>query len=312
MKKNIYFGGAKNYSDLIFKGLKKENYSIINELNSSVDIIYWIYGGGPKLYKNLYYWLNPRKKIIIHWIGTDVLVWGRKINSNNLRTRIYYKLWKSVIKYKVKTGQCINLAGAEWLKDELNEIGITSIVVPITSINLEIIKYINRTKNDRLYDFISYTPYERFEFYGGHKIVEIAKVMKDRKFLLVMPDLQNLNKLDLKYPPNVKIIPQINFIEMQKYLSNSKCFLRFTEHDGLSLSVLEALMHGLNVIWTYNFDYCKYINFYEMKTTEIIELLYKTVNEQIPKNDAHEFVLTNFSVNKIQNIMTEIFEKIKF
>jgi hypothetical protein len=80
---------------------------------------------------------------------------------------------------------------------------------------------------------------------------------------------------------------------MQELYSKSKFFLRFTEHDGLSLSVLEALYFKLQVLWTYSFPHV-----YHIKNNDIlIESLPDIVNEWRPNDEGHEYVLNNYSIN---------------
>lgn len=308
MKKTIYFGGDISYKNLILGSLKKYDLVESIELNKNVDIIYWVYGGGPQLIKYIYYWLNPKKVIIIHWIGTDVLTWYQKIRQGKTKSKLYYGLWSFVNIMKSRMGKCINISGSEWLKNELSELRIESIVVPITSINSRTLEFIGNTPN-KIYDFITYVPYNRIDFYGGDKVLKFARKMPSKKFLMIFPDLPSINEVKIDLPANIKVSAKIEFKEMQTLISQSKCFLRFTNHDGLSLSVLEALMHGIEVIWTHKFDYCKYVNFSYMRDDEIVKLMEDTVKDFTFRKDAHDFVTNTFKDEHIGVKMEEIFDK---
>ena len=72
------------------------------------DVIYCV--GGVDVSENFFYRMAAlfKKKIIVHWIGTDVLTYTKKYNENN----------------KVINKKCINLAGSALLQSELSQIGV--------------------------------------------------------------------------------------------------------------------------------------------------------------------------------------------
>jgi hypothetical protein len=307
--KKIFFGGAINYKNSITSSFGKLELEVVENLSKSVDIVYWVYGAGPNLLSNIRLWLNKKPFLILHWIGTDVLVWNEKIKNGRLKSKLYYQIWKLLIKYKQKRGSLINLSGAEWLKDELEEIGISSIVLPITTINEDLIK-IDSGNTNRNIDFISYTPFARFEFYGGTKILELAELLPEYNFLLILPDISEIKaNLFKKIPKNVNLSAQINFDEMQKLLRNSKCFLRFTKHDGLSLSVLESLLANTHVLWTHEFPFTQKINLNSNKNDILKQLMIIISNWQLNQS-GRDFVIKNFVSSKFVSNFNTIFNEI--
>lgn len=305
----IFFGGDLSYKNMILEVLRKEDFVLVNNYSKYVDIIYWVYGGGPDLLSNISIWIKKRPFMIIHWIGTDVLNWKMKLEQGNFISKIYYRLWKFIINVKMRKGGLINLSGAEWLKEELFEIGIKSEVIPITTINKDLIN-LNSYNDIREIDFISYTPFNRFDFYGGPKILKFAKLLPEYKFTLILPDQNKINYNFFKtLPSNVELKPKIEFFEMQRLLRNSKCFLRFTKHDGLSLSVLEALLANTQVIWTYKFPHTQIINLSESDAI-IINKLKNIINNWEPNECGRKYVIDNYTSNNFKDMFNKILDKI--
>ena len=306
-EKYIYFGGDLSYKKLILESINNERL-VETQTIGQADIVYWTYGTGPRLKTHLRVWISRNKKIIIHWIGTDVLIWSNKLTKyNNMRSYLHYRLWRWMIKHKQRKGDLHNYAGSTWLKSELSSIGISSEVLPITSVSEELVHSYRRV-NNRKYDFVSYVPLSRYDFYNGDLIIQIAKIMPDKKFLIIHPDANDLKDVHNICPGNVRVYPKIDFYKMQKLLANAKCFLRFTKHDGLSLSVLEALLAEQQVFWTYQFPDTHKVELSSTPNDVLIQSLRTVVEEWEPNESGRSNVLKNYTISA----MAERYEKVVF
>lgn len=305
-KYKITFDGALSYKGFIVASLG-ENYEYLNDMDySNADIIYRVYGLSPNFKKknNLLFY---RKKLIIHWIGTDVLSRVRRSKSKNIKTLIKYRLWNYIIRRKTKNGNLLNFAGAPWLVEELKETGISAEFVPISSLKKENINNKSNT-GKRLYDFLSYIPIGRFEFYGGDYVLKLARELKQYRFLIIHPDIDKCHKINkINYPDNIVIMPKITFDKMPEIYNNCKCLLRFTEHDGLSLSVLEAMAYGLQVFWTYKFPFTQRIDL--KKIDDALQIISKIVSKWSFNLDGRNFVLKNYEIDVCKVKFKELFNR---
>lgn len=290
----IAIGGSEYHSNIVKAILKNEsNLEIVSskKLNDA-DIIYWIFGRGPSLIKYPRLWIQKKPILIIHWIGTDVLNETNKMQKKWL-SRFYFKVWDIVFRYKSNNGGIINFAGAPWLVEELQKVSISSTYVPLTTLDQSTIESHNENYI-RKFDFISYVPYNRFEFYGGDKIVNIARRWANYKFLIIHPDVENI---PLNYsetmPSNIVFYPHIPKTEMQNLYCNSKFFIRYPKHDGLSLSVLESMFYKMQVLWIYDFPYTIKIKNEKWLSDSIPEL----INNWSLNDNGHKYVLENFFVS---------------
>ncbi len=305
-KINVFFGGDISYKSIVANFLETD--ILINEVNAIKDaqLIYWVYGSGPKLtLKTLPFWLKSKQKIIIHWIGTDVLSRVTKSKSKKIKTAIFFRIWNKLIEFKVKKKYMLNLCCAPWLCDELKQININSKYIPLTTIPGE---KRNFKEKKREYDFMTYLPHSRWDFYNGDIILRIAKELKSRKFLLCIPDINNESHLQKDFRlPNITVISKIPHEQMTEYYRKSKCFLRFTNHDGLSLSVIEALMNKLHVFWTYHFPYVQFINITDSESLK--DRLNDFTENWEPNSYGQEYAYNNLNIRSIKNMFSKLFRQ---
>jgi len=274
----------------------------------TADIIYWIFGKGPSPRKNFLLWIRKKPIFLIHWIGSDVLN-EKNENPRKILPKLYSLLLNILIKFKTKRGGIINFAVTPWLVDELQNLNISSIYVPLTSIDKS--KLGNNTGPFvKEFDFISYVPSNRFEFYGGDKIIDLAKRWTDYKFLIIHSDLDEIPlEYSKKMPSNVVFSPRITGTPLYDLYRRSKVFIRFTKHDGLSLSVLESMYYKLQVLWVYDFPYTIKIKDQNWLSDSIPEI----INNWQPNEDGSKFVLEKFSISSWKtDFLTAIKQNIKF
>jgi len=304
----VYFGGDLSYKDIVYSFLKKNMLVIEVDSLREADLIYWVYGNGPALnFKNLKFWVFSRnQKLILHWIGTDVLNHLIKIKSKKLKSRVYYRIWNYLILRKIKNKAMFNFCCAPWLCEELEGAGIISSYLPLTTIKKELFDF---PEKGRDFDFMSYLPQGRMDLYNGEYILNIARQMTESKFAIIIPDINSVSELKLvDVPANVIIFPRIEFSKMTEIYRNSKCFIRLTKHDGLSLSVMESLANRLQVFWTYDFPHVHKVNINDEKG--VLESLKLIINSWSPNNDGQTYVLNNLNLPEIEKQFTTYFLKI--
>lgn len=233
-----------------------------------------------------------RKRVIYHWIGTDVwYLLGNLISDfkNREYNRFIYKLFYKFLGHFAD----YHLCGSGNLKDELSLMGIKADVVPMLplDVNIEITPL---PKNLAVY---SYLPATRHEFYGSRVLVKLAKEFPQIKFLITgSVGRQNL--------PNIKCYPLDSDIE--KLYRQSTIIFRLPEHDGMSLIVLEALLRGKQVIWNYKFPYCHYAtNFKEAKGA-----LKKNITQPTLNYEGANYIKTNFDPKDISKKLINIYQTV--
>lgn len=295
----LTFGGSVNYKSYITKYLSSSITILDDNDFLQADIIYWIFGPGPDLVRFFFKWFNPRVIIIIHWIGSDVLYIKEKVNVVNLRKNAYYKLWLFVNKWKARQKRVFHFASAEWLVAELAEIGLDSTYLPISSIDDALLskEFSNVSKT---YDFYAYFPYHSPEIYNGALILEIADRMSEFKFVFVHPDLNECDIQKLNYPANVKALPRQTHDEILDLFKQTKCLLRFTKHDSLSLGVLEALASQMQVLWTYNYPHVVTVVLSDIYVVE--KTMRDTINNWHCNSEGKKYVSDNFNSVKIRSL----------
>lgn len=222
-----------------------------------------------------------KKKVICHWIGSDVL---------------------EALKHPKKTVFIqrfidVNLSGSSLLKKELKTIGIDSeeehIVLSDISYEVEDMPIEHA--------ILTYLPTNSVKFYGGENIKRLASEFPNIKFYVVA----NENKNEFKDQKNIINLGKISLKEMEKIYKKISILIRQVEHDGLSLMLLEALAKGKEVIYSYEFPFT-----YESKDYESLKIiLNKIIKEKPIKNlKGSNFIKENFTTEKyINNLLRRFY-----
>jgi hypothetical protein len=210
--------------------------------------------------------------------------------------------------WKMKNGGLINLTSGPWLVGELAKFHIHASYLPITTIDENHLGTVDVHQENDI-DFLSYVPLNRFDFYGGDNIVRLARRWKNYTFLLVFPDLQEISpEIVEKMPKNVMVFPKVNRNDMNNLFGRSKFFIRYTQHDAISLSVLEALYFKLQVLWTYNFPFTQKIETLEKLSDSLPSL----VQNWQPNEDGHAFVTQYYSTENFKENFMKILHSKNF
>ncbi|MHA1665540.1 MAG: hypothetical protein ACTSVW_06875 [Candidatus Njordarchaeales archaeon] len=210
-------------------------------------------------------------------------------------TTISEKINRTIIRLtqKAKYYKIVNLASAPWLVKELKSQGINAKYFPLSTLEPIRLKLQNSEISVRKdIDFLSYVPISSFKFYGGHYILNLARQLPSYKFMIIAPDVNDSSKLPSSSLKNLIFKSRVPFEEMKYIYARTKCFLRLTKHDGLSLSVLESLFYKLQVIWTYSFPYTIYVKYGNIE--ELKQVLLEVINSYRPNEEGHNYVLNVF------------------
>lgn len=268
-------------------------FEVVDSSCKKPDIIYWVGGQGPSIKKYLLFWIRKKPIIINHWIGSDVLARIEKNQEHGLN-RIVNFIQDSIVWWKMKRGGLINVAVAPWLVYELATIPVHATYLPITTIDRNNLGEVD-TRHAKDIDFLSYVQLRRFDFYGGDKVVKLATRWKKYTFLLILGDCTEI-PLDFleKIPKNIIVSPRVERNNMSELYQRSRFFIRYTQHDGLSLSVLEALYYNLEVAWIYDFPCTHKIETLEKLSDSIPSL----IDHWQPNEKGHAYVTEHFSLEK--------------
>lgn len=192
------------------------------------DLIYLI-GGDIRPNRFYHLALLLKKKIIFHWVGSDIL-----------DMKAWRDLGRQFSPYLVN--RVTHWAEVNWTANELKELGLTSQVVPLTPADFpeEV-----RELPDK-FVILTYLPTGKADFYGEATIVELARKFPGIVFLAVAAQTIDRNP---EWPPNLISVGWVD--NMNEFYSEVVLMIRLTRHDGLSFMVLEALAHGRHVIWGY-------------------------------------------------------------
>jgi len=227
------------------------------------------------------------KKNICHWIGTDVF---EIVNNKNLQK----------IRYFLDEFINVNVAVTQTLINELRGIGIKSKLIPIVS-DFNNIKILPLPKK---FTVLTYIPHHRLNFYNFEIILSLIKKNPEIQFIVLANSGEGMPKYD-----NVKYVKWCENI--LKYYYQSTVILRIPKHDGLSLTVLEALSCGRQIIWNYLFPHCHYSSSDFDSIQSVLEKIKKNPELNV---EGSNYVKKNFSITKVVennlfNLYNEVLNK---
>ena len=246
-----------------------------------MDVVYSINGtlGDSRVF-NLA--LKLKKKLMITWVGTDV------IKAKNLKEVNQLFLNKAE-----------HYCEVDWIQNELLELNIHAKV--LNFFNFKEPKKSSFTMNNQL-QVLSYISKGREEYYGWNEVLKAAKKLPDVHFTIVGTDIEK------NLPENLKCLGWVEDMEAQ--FENCHCTIRFLEHDGLSGFVLESLFRGKHIIYSEDLDHCLHAK----TADEIIEqltYLNSQLNQKTLKinSEGIDFVKSNFNSDFILSQLIEEFKR---
>lgn len=237
-----------------------------------VDAIYLI-GGDLRSNRFFAAAFLLRKKIIMHWVGSDILEMKEWLNKGHRFSPILLR-------------HSTHWAEVDWTAQELQELGIKAQVVPLTpaSFPAEV------KELPAKFVVLCYLPPERELFYGGTEMIQLAKQFPEIVFLAVAAS-PTVSHPD--WPENIISVGWVD--DMEELYPEITVLVRFTEHDGLSFMVLEALANGRYVIWSYPFEGVRKAMDYAQLMGAICELYQDFKAGKLPLNQpGRSFVSENY------------------
>lgn len=251
----------------------------------SADIIYSINGTYVKSF-TVDIALRLGKKVILHWVGTDLLKAKKAFSSNS--------------HYSPYIEKCTHWAEVSWIKKDLEEIGIQSEIVNFAGFDVN--KEPDKVPNE--FSVLTYISKDLPEFYGINSIVELAKRYPNVSFKVMGC------KLDYADCPNLKFLGWVN--NVPQLIDESVVCIRYIEHDGLSNFVLETLSKGKRIIYSNDFpgvDYCP--------NDEVLYERFKSIYEDfnngtlMPNTEGYLHIKKEFSSEYIFGGLVDRFHQIE-
>lgn len=234
--------------------------------------------------------LRLKKKLIMQWQGTDSLMALERFKNGTIK-RDYIDYASHFVDFSLQY-------------DEVSSIGVKPEYVYFKSAisKSPIIKY------ERI-SCMTYMGDSRQAFYGINQFKLLAEHFPDVDFKLF-----GVKNPIVDLPFNVKVFGWVSADEFQSQLRSTPIFLRLTEHDGFSLSVIEAMSYGCEVMWTfpYQYSYQATTNEQAIQTFEKIQQLIinrgLTPNQELIEETNISFdykrVMSNY-ISKIKEVVCE-------
>lgn len=261
---------------------KEQKEELYRKTICECDLLYNVYSGN-------YFWAKASfaklagKKVITHWIGTDVL--------NAISGEVGFLGHPFIDHHFV----CF-----EPLKKELQLIGIESTILPIVPFNMSLAV----DKMPDSHAVMIYMPENNLDHYGYSDLCYVFEQFPNLPFHIVANS--GGETIFGKYR-NVTAHGWLNEETMERLYKEISIVLRFTKHDGLSMSVIESLIKGKKVIWNNQYHGVIYANSKEAICKELKEIL-KTP----PYSDfsVSNYVKNDLSKQNIRQIFDNVVQKI--
>jgi glycosyltransferase involved in cell wall biosynthesis len=230
-----------------------------------------------------------RKKLIMQWMGTDAL--------------LAMERYKKGVIFRKYLDYATHFVDSPWQQEEVKSLDLPIQIVPF-KYGREIIPV---ERYEKMY-VLTYIAAIRKVFYGWESVKAAANAFPSVEFRVV-----GMESDEAKFPSNIRLMGWLDAQNMAEELRNAPIFLRMTEHDGFSVSVIEALSVGAEVIWTHPSDCIHFVqNDAEMnhKLTEVFKLIED--RNSIPNKETIEFcnktynrqlLMVNY-ISELQKIMS--------
>lgn len=253
---------------------KKDKIRFLWHLWSSKKVI--SFNGVTSKSRALNWALRFNKRIIMQWHGSDVLTAKANISSG-VFTRKYVDCAKS-------------FTDAVWLKTELKEFDIQTEILHfkhvLTTHDLSPFKTSN---------VLTYLAQGNESFYGLDHLLKLADDFTETDFHVV-----GSNGKSLEQKKNIVYHGWISENEFKTRLDECAVFMRFTSHDGYSLSVLRAIANGNYVIWNNPHSCVEYVENPENLSTQLKKLFAQISENNFSRNTASvDWAKTNLNKEKI-------------
>ncbi len=175
-----------------------------------------------------------------YWLGTDVLNTLEEARAGTLRQAIF-----------ASARDDLHLADAPWLVSELESVGLhaTTAHVPqpyrAPSVTLPL---------PREFSVLTYLPTDRFDFYGGATILEVARRLPGVQFDVV----GSRGDTAPSAPDNVRWHGWVD--DMAARYASATAVVRIPRHDGFGATVIEGLLNARHVIYTHEVPFVRTVS----------------------------------------------------
>ncbi len=176
-------------------------------------------------------------KKIIHFVGSDILQFKY---LSFMQLELYRQFFKNNID--------VLLCEDKFTQDELKELKIDAQIQPIPPIKL-----FPLTPLPKEFTVAVYMPQTNKELYQPQLMVEVAKMLPDIKFKFFGDPYER------KVEGNIEYMGYLQRNEMEELVKSSSCLLRMPTHDGLSLTSLEYILAGRQVVSSTPVRYAQYV-----------------------------------------------------
>ncbi|HJP40149.1 MAG TPA: hypothetical protein QGF35_00370 [Dehalococcoidia bacterium] len=188
------------------------------------DTVYLI-GSSAALNSPADFLSRARKRVVMHWVGTDVLSAVDDHRNGRLSDRL--------------VSGATHWADAPWLVEELREVGILAAEHPLPIP----VAFGMPAPMPTEFRVCVYIPSDPGVAHDLAATMQVVKQLPAVRFTLVGGDA-------VEDPPdNASVLGHVS--EMGNVYGDCAALLRLVRHDGLSHSVVEALSFGRHVIWNY-------------------------------------------------------------
>lgn len=219
-----------------------------------------------------------KKKVVMHWIGTDV-----------------YNYVNGIVPAKPYAGRIHHITGSHLLHDELKDVGIVSDIIPIIPFRMKL----DLMEMPKEHAALVYMPEGKEEFYRADLIRELAVRNPKVKFHIVANAGYEPLRLE-----NVIFHGKLGIDEMNKLYHEISILVRLPEHDGLSMMVIEALAKGKQVLYRYRHPFVYTPEKFE---PDSIDAEFKRIlaEEPVVNVQGHEYILEHYNENAMMDMYKE-------
>lgn len=248
------------------------------------DIIHYIFSplvtlGGLRTVQKL---KKMKKKIIVHWIGTDV-----HNAITNRKSKFIAKKYKHLVD--------VHLTVHSRLVKELDSIGINCEELPLPVFRLYQLHPLPPKKK-----ILVYLPDWRNDFFRKKVVDKLFDIFPDLDFIVLPNSGKDYKKT------NVTCMSWVD--DMEKIYRDVSVLIRLPVHDGFPNSVIEALSMGRYVIYSHEFPYCEYALSFEEVRVKLVRLLEKTS----PNKDGSDYIHSTYDKSAISERLVSLYQQMQY
>jgi len=227
-------------------------------------------------------WLRSTRSDFMYWIGSDVLYAADVVDNA-----------PSGLRFLARFSPFRHVTGVHRLTEELEKLGVKAETVPypgrIPQPPTQIAPMPERMT------VLTYVPDARRDFYGLPALMRVAEVLADVDFLVMGGTDGGL----ADSPANMSFL---GFVDDPRPLyDRSSVVIRHVSHDGAGYSMVEGLLHGRQVIYTYEVPHTIHVPFGDVEglTEALGALREQHMSGGIPLNKAgREWALVEYDADR--------------